>query len=300
MSFKNALKNLVAHFGVVWSLLTFILLFVAVITGLSLPFLLPIRRALADAGVFTSVGDAFELFFTDGNFQALVDGLTNAYNLVEELLINNKTIMSLSIWFFVAIMLFVFRFFLGLYEIPLATVLDGQMSCNSRYGFAGKFFSTLMMSVRYSFFKMLITIAFDAAVFWILYGIRSVIPFGIVQIFSILLVLFVLLSFRFSLVACWAPAAVNDGGVLKGFVVSARICFKRFGSIFSSFLVSMLLIFAISAFITVFTLGVGLVIALPMSVSYVSYLNITVYYNKTGRRYYIDGAVFTPPIENVL
>ncbi|MCH5351169.1 MAG: hypothetical protein J1F39_04290 [Clostridiales bacterium] len=300
MSFKNALKNLVAHFGVVWSLFMFILLFVVVITGLSLPFLLPIRRALSDAGVFESVQKAFEVFFTDGNFQALFDGLSNAYNLIEDLLINNKTIMSLSIWFFVAIMLFVFRFFLGLYEIPLATVLDGQLSCNSRYGFAGKFFSTLLMSIRYSFFKMLITITFDAAIFWIVYAIRSVIPFGIGQVFLILFVLFVLFPFRFSIVACWAPAAVNGNGVLKGFVVSIKIGFKRFGSIFSSFLVSMMLIIAIGVFITVFTLGVGLVIILPMSACYVSYLNITVYYNKTGRRYYIDGAVFTPPIENVL
>ena len=300
MSFKNALKNLVTHFGVVWSVLGFIILFLLLITGLSLPFIFPIWRALRDAGVFDSIGGAFGIFFADGNFQALYDGFASAYSLVEALLISNKTIMSLSIWFFVAIVLFVFRFFLGLYEIPLATVLDGQMSCNARYGFAGKFFSTLLMSIRYSFFKMIITIVFDAAIFWILYGIRSALPFGIVQVFIIMLVLFALVAFRYALVACWAPAAVNDNGVLKGFAISVKICFKRFGSIFSSYLVSLILIFALGMFITIFTLGVGLVIVMPISVCYISHLNITVYYNKTGRRYYIDGAVYTPSVENVL
>lgn len=300
MSFKNALKNLVANFGVVWALLAFILLFALLITGISLPFLIPIRNALEDAGVFKCIQDAFGTFFNDGNFQALLDGLTKAYNLGEELLVNNKTIWSLSIWFFVTIMLFVFRFFLGLYEIPLATVMDGQMSCNSRYGFAGKFFSTLLMSIRYSFFKMIITLAVDAGIFWLVYVLRAVAPFGIGQLFIIMFVLFVLTAFRFSVFACWAPAAINENGVLKGFAVSVKICFKRFGSIYSSYFVSMMLIIALGIFITLFTLGVGLFIVLPMSACYVSYLNITVYYNKTGRRYYIDGAVFTPPVEPVL
>ncbi len=300
MSFKNAIKNLVAHFGVVWALLLFILFFALIITGLSLPFILPIGRAFSDAGVFDSIADAFGALFNSGNFRALYDGLTQAYVSAEQVLMSNSHVASLSMWFLIFVLMFVFRFFLGLYEIPLTTVMDGQMSCNCRYGFIGKFFSTLLMSVRYSFFKMLVTLVYDTAVFWMIYGIRSAMDFGIGLLFLVILVLFVTGAFRFSIVACWAPAAVDGNGVLKGFVVSAKICFKRFGSIFSSYFVSLILIVAIGVFIAVFTLGVGLIIVLPLSACYVSYLNITVYYNKTGKRYYIDDAVFTPPTENIL
>ncbi len=296
MSFKNALKNLVAHFGVVWSLLLYIVIFAVVITGLSLPFLLPIARAFADAGVFDSFKNSFAALFGDGGWQALWDGLYSTYIAVLGVFENNGRVASLTYIFVIVIMVILFRFFLGLYEIPVTTVLDGAMSCNAVYGFGGKFFSTLPTAALYSLAKMVFTVAVDSVMMLIIYGIGKGMGLNAALPFVIMTVFLVFTSFRYSIVACWAPCVANgECGVFKGFIRSAGLCFKHFGSIYSTYFVSFILIIVLGAIITLFTLGVGAIIILPFSAAYISYLNITVFYNKTGRRYYIDGAVFTPP-----
>lgn len=301
MSFKNALKNLVAHFGAVWSLLLYIVIFAAVITGLSLPFVLPVARAFADAGVFEMLRDSFAGVFGGDGLNGLWNGLYDTYKAVGQLFTDAPRIAALTRSFVIFIVVLLFRFFLGLYEIPFATVIDGQLSSNARFGLGGKFFSTLTVSIRYSLCKLPYTVAFDVVIFSVIYGIGQAMGMSIALPFVIMLVMLVLLSLRFSIVACWAPCvASGECGVPKGFVRSASICFKRFGSIYSTYLMSLMLLFVLGAILAALTLGVGIIIVLPFSAAYISYLNATVYYVKTGRRFYVDGEVVTPSTENVM
>lgn len=301
MSFKNAFKNLVAHFGVVWALLLYIVIFAAVIAGLSLPFVLPVARAFEKAGVFETVAKSFGALFGEDGWNIMWDGLYSAYDSVTEVFRGNSRVASLTTVFVSVILIIVFRFFLGLYEIPLATVIDGQMSCNAHYGLGGKFFSTLPTAIRYSAMKMVFTIALDIVIGLIIYGLSKAIGLNAWLPFVLMLVIGVTFSLRFSIVACWAPCVVSgDSGIAVGFLRSAKICFKRFGSIYSTYFMSFILIVVVGALITIFTIGVGVIVVLPFFASFICHLNATVYYNKSGKRYYIDGAVFTPSVENVL
>lgn len=301
MSFKNALKNLVAHFSVVWSLLLYIVIFAAVILGLSLPFLLPITNAFADAGVFESISNAFKSLFSGGGWQGLWNGLYGTYHAIRDVFALNSRVASLTMAFLIAVVVVLFRFFLGLYEIPLTTVIDGQMSANCKYGFGGKFFSTLSVSVRYSLAKMLYTTLFDAIIFLTLYGVGNGMGMSVGLPFVVMFILLLLGSLRFSLISSWAPSvAGGECGIIVGFARSCKICFKHFGSIYSTYFVSFLLMVAVGALIILLTFGVGAVFVLPFGASYVSYLNVTQYYNKSGKRYYVDSAVYTPPYDNTL
>ena len=300
MSFKNAFKNLVAHFGVVWSILLYMLICSAILVGLSIPFILPIAEAFADAGVFDAISDAFSAMLGEGGWNALWDGLYVAYGDVVSVFNANGRIASLVTAFFVFVVIVAFRFFFGLYEIPLATVLDGRMSCNAAYGFGGKFFSTLGVSIRFSLAKMPIMISFDAASFGLIYGMVKLIGFNVALPFVIILILLSLRALRSSMTACWAPAVVGGMGVIKGFARSVSVCFRRFGSIYSTYFVTWMLFISVGLFVTIFTLGVGLMIVFPFGMAMLGYIGITVFYNKTGKRYYIDGAVYTPPAENAV
>ncbi len=301
MSFKNALKNLVAHFGAVWSLLLYIVIFAAVISGLSLPFVMPVARAFADAGVFELFRNSFASIFGGEGLNGLWNGLYDTYKAVGQVFTDAPKIAALTRSFVIFIVVLLFRFFLGLYEIPFATVIDGQLSSNARFGLGGKFFSTLTVSVRYSLCKLPYTVAFDLLIFSIVYGLGHALGMSIALPFAVMLVMLVLLSLRFSVVACWAPSvASGERGVPKGFVRSASICFKRFGSIYSTYLMSLMLLFVVGAIVALLTLGVGMIIVLPFSAAYISYLNATVFYVKTGKRFYVDGEVFTPSTENVM
>lgn len=298
MSFKNALKNLVAHFGTVWALLLYMVIFAAVITGLSLPFLLPVLREFGKAGVFAELKGAFSSVFGDGGWNGFTDGIYAAYNSVENVFGSNDTVATLTVSFVIVVVIIGFRFFLGLHEIPLATVIDGRMSCNAGYGLGGKFFSTLGVSVRYSLAKMLYTVLFDGVLVAVLYGLKTAIGINVALMFVAIFVTVVFLAFRFSISACWAPSvASGETGVVKGFLRSARLCFKNFGAFFSTYFVSIILLLALGLFVTVFTLGVGLIIVLPISVTYFGYLNATEFYGKTGKRYYVDGEVVITPVD---
>ena len=300
MAFKNAIKNLIAHFGIVWSVLLYVIITTALLVGLSLPFVLPIVDAFADAGVFQGISDSFSTLFNDGGWNGFWDGLYGVYVDVVTVFQSNDRMVSLVMMFMIFILVVAFRFFFGLYEVPLATVLDGRMSCNAHYGLGGKFFSTLSVSVRYSLAKMPITIAFDAAMLATIYGFIVWLGLSVALPFVIILMIWLFQSFKNAILACWAPAVADGVGVIKGFGRSVEICFKRFGSIFSTYMIMQLLMIDFGVFITLFTLGVGLIIAVPLIIACFSYLDITEYYNKTGKRYYIDNAVFTPPTENVL
>lgn len=292
MSFKNALKNMITGFSTVWALLLYVIVFAAVIAGLSLPFLLPVFKNLAHAGVITSVKDAIVALFSGGGWNGFTSGLLTAYRSAVSVFKNDGTVASLTISFIVAIVVVGFRFILGLHELPLATVVDGRMSCNAKYGFCGKFFSTLGVSIRYSFFKMLFTVAYDCAVFGIVYGVKLLMGFNVAFVMVAILLTTILFALRSSLIACWAPSvACGNNGVIRGFVRSVRICFKNFGSIFSVYFVSVLLFFALGTFFVIFTLGVAIVIVVPMAMSFFAYLNATEFYGKTLRRYYVDGVV---------
>ncbi len=63
---------------------------------------------------------------------------------------------------------------------------------------------------------------------------------------------------------------------------------------------SLMLLFVVGAIVALLTLGVGMIIVLPFSAAYISYLNATVFYVKTGKRFYVDGEVVTPSTENVM
>ncbi|MBD5132126.1 MAG: hypothetical protein HDT28_06020 [Clostridiales bacterium] len=296
MAFKNALKNLVAHFGIVWALLLYIVIFTAIIVGLSLPFLLPIANAFARAGVFEGIGAAFSAMFGEGGWNGLWSGLYEVYSEIVSVFESNSRYGSLLMTFLIFVVIVAFRFLFGLHEIPLATVLDGRMSSNAQFGLGGKFFSTLWTSARYSLAKMPITIAFDAITAGILYGCIKLFGLSVWLPFALILVIIVFSALKSAMLACWAPCVVNGYGVIKGFAKSVEICFKKFGSMYSTYFVTWLLMVAVGTFVTVFTLGVGILIALPFVTALLGHIGITEYYNKTGKRYYIDGVVFTPPV----
>lgn len=300
MSLKNALKNLIAHFGTVWSVLLYITVFGAVLIGLSLPFLLPIADIFAEAGVFQGISDAFSSLFGDGGWTGFTTGLSAVFAEVQSVFTNNDRVATLTMWFLIFVATVAFRFFFGLYEIPLATVIDGRMSCNASYGFGGKFISMLGVSVRFSLAKMPITIAYDVATFGTIYGLIALMGMNVVLPFAVILVFLLFRAFRSSMFACWAPCVVEGTGIIRAFGRSCEICFKRFGSIYSTFIVMWMLVIAFGMFLTIFTLGVALIVAVPFIMAAFGNIGTTIMYNKCGKRYYIDGTVYTPPTENAL
>lgn len=298
MAFKNAVKILISKFGLVWSVLLYLVIFSIVIASLSMPFIMPVVDALEAAGVGESISSIFTAFLGGTSLSGVFEMAKAAFFKFQEVVSSDYSVRVNIILFAVLVVGIAFRFLLGLYEIPLVSVLEGAMSSNAKLGFTGKFISKLGLSCRFTLCKMIYTISFDVLIYLAAYGILQLFKLSVVALFVPFILIFAVIllnAVRYTFLAMWTPSMIVGGhGIFKGFYFGLKCTAKRFASVFSSFIVAWTLIIMLNAFVGIFTLGVGLLITVPISMTFISILNMTVYYGKNGRRYYVDNSVVTP------
>lgn len=297
MSFKNAFKLLISKFSYVWVILLYIAVMFVILLSLGLTFLLPVIRSFAAAGI----GDMFNKVIL-----SLLNGasLTEATAQLNEILSEIRNIFATdartfvnSALFIVLVVTIAYRFIMGLYELPLVSVIQGVMSDNAKYGYMAKYVAFFGKSVRFSLVKMLFMTVYDCVMYLIAFGLaRLCASFAVLFTpFVFMLSLIALLAFRYSLIAGWSPAIVVDGKkIFPALWASVKSAFSAFGSLFSLFMIVWVIIIVFNFIIGVFTFCAGLLVTVPVSVFFINLLNMTFYYNRNGKSYYVEGSVFVP------
>ena len=298
MSFKNAVKILLSRFGLVWTLLLYVVIFTCVIGSLSVTFIIPIVRALEEAGIGDSVSALFNSILAGDSMRQWFEQLKAILDTAVSVFRTNYAARFNSSLLVILVFVLAGRFLVGLYELPLIKTLEASMSSDVKIGFTGCFISKLGISCRFTLAKMIYTILYDSAMYSVLYamfGLFSVKGLGILAPSLIMLAFIALNALRYGIISMWAPSVIVDGRkIFPSFFSGARRAFANFGAIYSSFFVSWLLIVALNALVGLFTFGVGLLITVPVSMAFISILNMTVFYGKNGRRYYADSSVVYP------
>lgn len=297
MSFKNAFKLLLSRFSCVWAILLYLAVMFVVLLSLGLTFLLPVIRSFSAAGI----GDMFnKAILSLLNGASVAETLAQLAAIGEEIKMifstDRNTFLN-SALFVVLVATVAYRFIMGLYELPLISVIQGIMSDNARYGYMARYVSLLGKSVPFSLVKMLVMTIYDfimyAAVFYLtrLVGYFSLILAPFVFMLSLLL----LLSLRYSLIAGWSPAVIVDGkNIFEALWFSVKRAFAHFGSIFSMYLIVWIIVIAFNFIIGTFTFLAGLLVTVPMSMFFINLLNMTFYYGRSGKSYYVDNGVYKP------
>lgn len=299
MSFKNAFKLLLSKFRYVWTILAYLAVMFIVLLSLGLTFLLPVIRALIAAGVGDMLNAALVTFLNGGT----ILGLFTAFG---EVLVTVKNVFATDAKTFVNSMLFVvlvatvaYRFLMGLYELPLVSVIQGFMSDNARYSYMTKYVALFGTSVKFSLVKMLVMTVYDSLMYVVTFYITrfcsaiSLILAPTALTFSLL----IFLSFRYALISAWSPAVVVEGKkIFPALWISIKHAFRHMGSLFSLFFIVWLIAFALNVFVGIFTFGVGLLVSAPVTMFFINLVNMTFYYGRAGKSYYVDGVVFNPEI----
>lgn len=299
MSFKNAFKLLLSKFRYVWTILAYLAVMFIVLLSLGLTFLLPVIRALTAAGVGDMLNAALVTFLNGGT----ILGLFTAFG---EVLVTVKNVFATDAKTFVNSMLFVvlvatvaYRFLMGLYELPLVSVIQGFMSDNAKYSYMTKYVALFGTSVKFSLVKMLVMTVYDSLMYVVTFYITrfcsaiSLILAPTALTFSLL----IFLSFRYALISAWSPAVVVEGKkIFPALWISIKHAFRHMGSLFSLFFIVWLIAFALNVFVGIFTFGVGLLVSAPVTMFFISLVNMTFYYGRAGKSYYVDGVVFNPEI----
>lgn len=293
---------LVSKFGYVWVLLLYIIITGTILAGLAIPFAVPVVRAFGQAGIGKMFSELFGSVTSGESVDVWFDKLYGIVQTMKTSLVQNRAVAVNTGLLIFLVMVFAFRFIFGLYEIPLCTVLEGAMSSNARIGFTGRFVSRIGKSSCFVLTKMLYTIVFDTLIGLIIYGLFELFNVQVLKFFApffIMLVLLVLLAFRYALISMWAPdIVVREKGIFRAFGSSVKRSVRHMGSVFSTYLCAWTLIIAVNMLVGTFTFGAGLILLVPLSVLFINLLNMTIYYGKTGKRYYVDDAtVVTPPIQ---
>ena len=192
-----------------------------------------------------------------------------------------------------------YRFLMGLYELPLVSVIQGFMSDNARYSYMSKYVALFGTSVKFSLVKMLVMTVYDSLMYVVTFYITrfcsaiSLILAPTALTFSLL----IFLSFRYALISAWSPALVVEGKkIFPALWISIKHAFRHMGSLFSLFFIVWLIAFALNVFVGIFTFGVGLLVSAPVTMFFINLVNMTFYYGRAGKSYYVDGVVFNPEI----
>lgn len=302
MGFKHAFKIMIGKFSLVWRILVYILIVTVIIGSIGAAVLIPLVETFKEMGLAKQFNDIIISMLKNESLQVLSDKFLGLYDrVIDEFLAIPKVDWSIKI-FFLGIIGILARLLYGFGELAVLSVLDGYMSADAHYNFAGAYLTNLGKSIKYQFSKLLITLPYDIFVLYVLYSMTFLFKFSAIRIFLpplIMIVFIIMISFKLTALSCWGPKiTVDDKGVIKSGLKGFRQVFRRktFWPIFSTFLVVIILIIALNIFVTFFTLGAGLFLTVPLTALWISCLNMTIYYITTGRRYYIDNdTIITTP-----
>lgn len=299
MSFKNAIQILISKFSVVWSLLGYLLIIGLPIGGVVLGLWYPMFSAWTHTDY---VGEFAELFhqFVAGNHEITILQIIQRFGEVADNLLS--TILDYPGFLVVTlvVILLVGRLLLGMKDLAVCECVNAKMTANRDIGFWEGFFTNLRSSMKLVLSRTLFTLPFDAGTFGILYLINMLfreIGLGWLAPFAVIFGGFVLVPFKKLNFGLWPCYIVAEGNrTFSSMRRGLKLAYRFGGRVYSLLVVTQVLGFLVNVFFGVFTLGVGLLISVPVYVAFESVLMMTVLYTHTGKRYYLDPCtVFTPP-----
>lgn len=297
---RNGLKTFAGNFMLVWKHALYLLVVFGITAGLFVWSSIPIVDRLIDSGWINELYDFFELFYTHPsliaeNFGTLAESL---YGVLFTSIGNIWGNYALSLF----LLLFVSNFIYYVGEYVLGVLSGARMSALMQASYTQKLISTIGRSSLYALLKMLVTIPFVIILVSLcfMYGwCANVInnAWIILPIF-IILVLFVLACKYVFFIGFLPDAVMKPYRITKcfarGITKYSNGFFKKVLYVWGLFLMEV----AGVIFIGVFTLGAGLLLAIPS----VMVINVAVsfanFFQVRHESYYCAENIIIKPIEN--
>lgn len=298
MIFRNTFRLLFSNFSNVWKMLLYYLICFVLTFFVCGALLYPIIVKFREAEIFIDFAEAVNGLFS-ATPRATAITLRDVYVSAWEIIISSKQLLVnyifASIW-----LVLVFPFTLDLAQLPMGEVLYGYMSSQTKYGFTGRFIKTMGKSAEYSIIRLVVTLPFNAGCMALAYLVIKFVTYGnlVFIILAVLLLsaLFVLVALKYSFFACWMPAlAVLDMNVFEALGQNFRCVMRRFGSIFSTCLLLVLISFVFNLIFGVFSFTVSLVITLPLTAFVFVIFQMVSFFSTQGMRFYVYPDLFISP-----
>lgn len=295
---RNTFKLLGNNFVVVWKQLLYMFIISLITVGLSALLALPVINLVRSTGWFGDFDEFISLFYTNPSMVA--EGFRILSTDLWRLLFDNIAGYWLNYILILVILLFLIKMFFSISYYSIGCLIDGKMSAFASYSYTNKLVSNLRENISYSFFNYLCSIPFFFLylLFGYIYGkLANNLISAVVMLPLLAMVFVVIRSVKITLLAGMLPAMISDG--VKG-SSAASVGFRRtipkFWKTFSSSLVLVLVEFVLVLVFGIFTLGVGLVVVLPLIPVLETIFSFIVYYTSTKKRYYLNENLIVNPL----
>lgn len=293
MVVKHSANLLLSKFSLVYKLMLYCAIVVAIFTGIGIGVIVPLTRPLVNGivgtGFFEHLSETVSLFFQgDVNYSTALQNLNNDITAIGAVIQNNYGALTGSI-ILIVVFFVLAGMFIGLADIPTVDILNNFMTSKSRYGFSSNFIDNIKLSVKYNLVKVLVTLVFDVGILALAVYLTTLI-FSVNSLFALFLFVFMVVGIsavRQSFTSLWLPAIVADNGkIFASLKYSIVTTTKRFAKFFGTYFIVYLIIASIGILFTLSTFGVGFVFMVPGSMLFTRCLEMVFYYTLNGKSFY--------------
>lgn len=301
MIFKNAFHLLVDNFTLNYKLLLYKLVVGIVVLALSMALLYPTLNMLFTSNAFKALVDLLGEFLqaiVTGNsafLQTFPDRLQNAVSVFLTFL-GERTPNLVFFCVSFALLIIVSRFLNGMGDFAFSVLINNKMSSYAKTAFFSAYISNLgkaalwqVVYVPVTFVYDLLTIALCYVFFVVLLSVISVsfIASVVALMFSVALLL-VAAAVKQTFFSNAIPALVTDKMKLRDALKNSFTFTKeRFSTLFSTYLISCLLILCVNVLFAFATFGAALLITVPMTFLMLFCIRFVGYYTYQQKKYFL-------------
>ena len=294
MPLKHSLNILISKYGVVFKMIAYyailLLIFVSIAASIVSPIFSEMYAEIQETGVTAQLHRFVEEFLQgDSSLFDTFQALGKAVNSIIDIVVaNNKAVTTGLIVLGVFALLYIYL--VSFANLVASDIVNNFMNSNSRFGFMSNFIYNLGRSALYGLLYMVTylpaTIVGLVITYYVGYGLVK--GGAILLAFPMCVMLFIVYqSLVLTIFSGWLPAIVVDRiSVAKALIIGPKKILSHFGYCWMTMFVCMFLCFVFVAACSAFTFGFGFVIAFPTAVVAVKILELVLYFNANGYKFY--------------
>ena len=292
---KNSLKIFLGNIGTGWKVLVYKALIILCALGLTTAIMMPVVNALYKAHYFTEVSNVINSLSFSFSLQNL---LTSTIGLFEKMwtILSNANLIAFVVVFGI-LLLCVYYYVGGLYKLALAESVYTYMASYAKIGFMSCFVGKLKKSSIYCLIRLITSLVMDIIIFTLCIltfnGLKSSLT---VATIVVIIMIVVLCSLKNTVLCGWETAiCVHNCSCFEALKKSFKMCLQKFFKIWSDNAFIVIFALAINVFMIFATMGIGLIVTIPLTCVLLACYNGVAYFESRGMRYYLDSNnIFSP------
>ncbi len=295
MAIKHTTSIFISKFGLVYKIIVYFLVIALIVGAVAFAVAHPALKTLSekagDTGFVTHLKSGAEkLLRGNGEFLDEFRLANESYGEWTDVLTESKGEWTTILGTALAALL-VLTYLLALCFLPFSDILKNFMTSKSEFGFMSNLVANAGRAALYALFYTVLVFTMQAAIFslGVFLFVKCAPRVGVLSLPVAYLVTLLLTSLKSTILSGWLPATVTENvGVVKGFGVGLKSIGKRFMRSFWTFVFFNLLLSAVLPLFGFLTFGIGFIIAVPSAFIMHRIVELVLYFDARGYRYYID------------